>query len=71
MGTIVGGGVEKPVETLGPVPADAHALDVRLLGPMAIRRNGVALPLPASRKVRALFAYLVMAPQPVLRGRLC
>jgi len=71
MGTIVGGGVEKPVETLGPVPAGGHAVDVRLLGPMAIRRNGKALALPASRKVRALFAYLVMAPQPVLRGRLC
>jgi DNA-binding SARP family transcriptional activator/TolB-like protein len=71
MGTIVGGGVEKPGETLGPVPASAHALDVRVLGLMAIRRNGKSLALPASRKVRALFAYLVMAPQPVLRGRLC
>jgi DNA-binding SARP family transcriptional activator/TolB-like protein len=71
MGAIVGGGVEKPVETLDRTPVGAHAVDVRLLGPMAIRRNGNTLALPASRKVRALFAYLVMAPQPVLRGRLC
>src|SRR5690242_11478465 len=38
---------------------------------MSIHREGVALPLPASRKVRALFAYLTFAPAPVLRSPLC
>ncbi|HEV7258729.1 MAG TPA: tetratricopeptide repeat protein [Bosea sp. (in: a-proteobacteria)] len=47
------------------------ALQVRLLGPLAIRRNGASLALPRSRKVRALFAYLALTPQPVTRTRLC
>jgi DNA-binding SARP family transcriptional activator len=52
-------------------PGSGPPIEVRLLGPLTIRRQGVALDLPASRKVRALFAYLAMAPQPVPRGRLC
>jgi DNA-binding SARP family transcriptional activator len=56
----VGAGVEKPEE-----------IEVRLLGPFAITRNGAALELPASRKVRALFAYLALAPRPLTRGQLC
>jgi DNA-binding SARP family transcriptional activator len=46
-------------------------MQVRLLGPMTVYRDGLALPLPASRKVRALFAYLALAPAPVLRSPLC
>ncbi len=42
-----------------------------MLGPLAIRRDGRALALPASRKVRALFAYLALAPLPVSRSQLC
>src|SRR6195256_1152416 len=42
-----------------------------MLGPMTIVRDGVTLALPASRKVRALFAYLAFAPLPVGRSRLC
>jgi DNA-binding SARP family transcriptional activator len=42
-----------------------------MLGPMTIVRNGTALQLPASRKVRALLAYLSLAPHPVGRSRLC
>ncbi|HET6376219.1 MAG TPA: transcriptional regulator, partial [Methylocella sp.] len=49
----------------------AAALDVRLLGPLTIRRGGVALPLPASRKARALIAYLSLAPHPSARSKLC
>ena len=45
--------------------------EVRLLGPMTVSRSGGALTLPASRKVRALFAYLALAPHPVTRSRLC
>ena len=32
---------------------------VQMLGPLAIHREGRALELPASRKVRALLAYLI------------
>lgn len=72
MGASVGDGVEMPVGSPEATTAAASSgLDVRLLGPMAIRRDGVALTLPTSRKVRALFAYLAMAPQPVTRSRLC
>jgi DNA-binding SARP family transcriptional activator len=42
-----------------------------LLGPLQVIRNGTNLPLPPSRKVRALLAYLVMAPRPVTREKLC
>ncbi|TPI28167.1 transcriptional regulator [Mesorhizobium sp. B3-2-1] len=46
-------------------------LSVRLLGPLTVTRNGAPMALPASRKLRALLAYLVLAPHPVGRSRLC
>lgn len=46
-------------------------LEMALLGPMALRRRGAAVHLPASRKVRALLAYLTLAPHPVSRNHLC
>ncbi|SJM31426.1 BTAD domain-containing putative transcriptional regulator [Mesorhizobium delmotii] len=46
-------------------------LSVRLLGPLTIIRDGATVQLPASRKVRALFAYLALAPHAVGRSRLC
>ena len=55
--------------TVWPARGRAHAL--RLLGPMTISRDGAPLALPASRKVRALLAYLALAPQPVARSKLC
>jgi len=42
-----------------------------MLGPITIHRGGLELALPASRKVRALFAYLALAPLPVARSHLC
>jgi DNA-binding SARP family transcriptional activator/tetratricopeptide (TPR) repeat protein len=42
-----------------------------LLGPLQVIQNGIQLPLPPSRKVRALLGYLAMAPQPVTREKLC
>jgi len=45
-------------------------VSVRLLGPFGVARDGVAQ-APPSRKVRALLAYLVMAPRPVPRSALC
>jgi DNA-binding SARP family transcriptional activator len=54
-------GVEMPVETIR----------IRMLGALKLVRDDEALVLPASRKVRALLAYLVLAPRPLLRSQLC
>ncbi len=53
------------------VESSRQGLSVRLFGPPAIARDGVPVVLPASRKLRALLAYLVLAPHPVGRGKLC
>lgn len=50
---------------------DKPILSVRLLGSLEILRDGVPAALPASRKLRALLAYLALAPNAVGRGRLC
>jgi DNA-binding SARP family transcriptional activator len=42
-----------------------------MLGPLSISRGDVPIKLPASRKVRALFAYLALAPHAVSRSHLC
>ncbi len=46
-------------------------LEIRLLGPMAVRRDGAEVKLPGSRKVRALLAYLALSSQPPSRAQLC
>ncbi|MGP1283765.1 MAG: alpha/beta fold hydrolase [Parasphingopyxis sp.] len=46
-------------------------LDVRLLGDFELSRNGEPLALPASRKTRALLAYLIVTARPQRRERLC
>src|SRR5438046_6563605 len=46
-------------------------LDLRILGPVSVTRDGVSMPLPRSRKVRALLAYLALGQAPVSRSRLC
>jgi DNA-binding SARP family transcriptional activator len=51
--------------------ASPSADRVLFLGPFQIIRNGDQLPLPRSRKARALLAYLAMAPRPVTREKLC
>src|ERR1700748_1268597 len=65
----VGAGVEMPVES--DRPGDGAALQLRLLGPLTIGRDGAPLNLPASRKVRGLLAYLSLAPHAVTRSQLC
>src|SRR6476469_8806264 len=62
----VGASVGASMETASP-----SADRVLLLGSFQIIRNGAQLPLPRSRKARALLAYLAMAPRPVTRERLC
>jgi DNA-binding SARP family transcriptional activator/uncharacterized protein YukE len=42
-----------------------------MLGPLRVSRGGRPVALPASRKVRALLAYVALAPKPVARGPLC
>ena len=46
-------------------------LEVRLIGELALVDAGHALPLPASRKTRALFVYLLQMGRPIRRERLC
>lgn len=53
--------VGKPVESLR----------FRLLGPLELSRGGEVLKLPASRKVRALLGFLVLASRPVARSHVC
>jgi len=67
----VGAGVEKPVETARRGIGGDRLIELRLFGPLEVRCAGVARELPASRKVRALLAYLAMAPQAVMRSHLC
>ena len=65
-------GMEMPVETDRSARMGGDAsLHIQLLGPMTIHRAGVKVALPASRKVRALFAYLSLAPRAVSRSQLC
>ena len=47
------------------------AAEIRLLGELEVRRQGRALPLPASKKTRALLAYLVATGRPHSRESLC
>jgi DNA-binding SARP family transcriptional activator/tetratricopeptide (TPR) repeat protein len=46
-------------------------VEIRLLGELEVARDGRALPLPASKKTRALLAYLVASARPHLRQSLC
>lgn len=64
--------MERQVESapFGTSSAD-FALHINMLGPLTLLRQGVPLALPASRKARALLAYLAIAPRPVGRSRLC
>jgi DNA-binding SARP family transcriptional activator len=52
-------------------PQGAAPVAVRMLGPLTIMRGDAPITLPASRKVRALFAYLALAPHPLTRSHLC
>jgi DNA-binding SARP family transcriptional activator/tetratricopeptide (TPR) repeat protein/energy-coupling factor transporter ATP-binding protein EcfA2 len=46
-------------------------LEIRLLGPLEVRREGQALALPRSKKARALLGYLVATGRPHSRQGLC
>src|SRR6188472_880289 len=57
--------------TVGEGVGKAKGPQISVLGPLTISRNGATIPLPRSRKVRALLVYLALAPGPVPRSRLC
>ncbi|WP_279211675.1 transcriptional regulator [Achromobacter mucicolens] len=63
-------GVESGVDSSG-VDSSGAGIHVHMLGPMRISRGGVPLALPPSRKLRALIAYLALAPNAVMRSHLC
>ena len=76
----VGCGVETGRDGAGDTPifpgpdgreARNAIVTISLLGPMRLSRDGVEIALPASRKVRSLLAYLLLAPRPLHRSRLC
>lgn len=50
---------------------DPPPLELTLLGSMALAHAGSEVPLPASKKTRALLAYLATSDRPVRRDRLC
>jgi len=47
------------------------SLEIHMLGQLQLSRQGRPVALPPSRKVRALLAYLALAPKPIARGQLC
>ena len=49
----------------------SSSLQIQVLGPISVRWNGQAIPLPASKKTRALLGFLALAPTAHGRGRLC
>ena len=66
------GAVEIRVESPGRAPVEpGHALVIRMLGRLRVSRDGQAVTLPPSRKVRALLGYLALTDNAVGRSRLC
>ncbi len=59
------------VATAVDMSALAGGLELRLLGPLAVLRDGRELELPRSRKARAMLAVLALAPRPLSREQLC
>ena len=53
------------------VPDIAPEVEIRVLGGLSVSRGGAEAPLPASRKTRALLAYLAVVERPQRRERLC
>jgi len=54
-----------------PGQQGACGLEIRVLGAFAVLRDGAPLPLPPSRKTRALLAYLAVDGRKHQRERLC
>lgn len=54
-----------------PQSQSSSALSIALLGDLAVVRDGQALPLPASKRTRALLGYLVATARAHTRAALC
>ncbi|MEE1656390.1 BTAD domain-containing putative transcriptional regulator [Microvirga sp. CF3062] len=68
----MGGSVGSAVETTKTADLNRVApVAVRMLGPLTVTCGDIPIALPASRKVRGLFAYLALAPHAVTRSHLC
>ena len=65
--SIVGASVGTGVES----PRGNDETEIGLIGAISVRRAGAAVPLPQSRKCRALIAYLAATSRPHRRERLC
>jgi len=52
-------------------PSATCSLEILVLGELRVRRDGRPLPLPPSRKTRALLGYLALSGRPQTRERLC
>lgn len=61
----------QPNPNSSPPNAAAAGLVISLLGELRVVYNGIDVPLPASRKTRALLAFLVKTGRPHRRERLC
>lgn len=55
----------------GPVGGGERRIRVEIVGELALSCNGAAIALPASKKTRALLAYMVLNPRPQRRDWLC
>ena len=66
-------GVESKAVAAPAEPAGESAVGIRLrmLGPLEVWRDARRVALPASRKVRALLAWLALSRRAVSRGQLC
>ena len=53
------------------IEVSVAALQVQVLGPLSVRRNGEPVPLPQSKKTRGLLAYLAITGRAHRRERLC
>jgi len=71
VGESVGAGVETGVDPGTQAGPRAPVLRIALLGPLSLWRTGEPVTLPASRKVRALLAWLAMTPRGASRAFLC
>jgi DNA-binding SARP family transcriptional activator/tetratricopeptide (TPR) repeat protein len=52
-------------------PVSSRVVEIKLLGELEVLHGGRVQPLPASKKTRALLAYLVATAKPHSRERLC
>lgn len=59
------------MEREGERPPPEPKLELLLLGPLTLVRDGAEVALPESRKVRALLGYLALTPDGATRSHLC